>query len=715
MAINIQEILHPSDSDAIKFEKINYNFDQILANGGGPAGQKGEKGLQGNVGLTGQKGEKGDEGATGAKGDIGDSGPWHSIDQTTYKLLKPKRLGLSSTPIIYVGDEAFDETNSANGELSLNSKITVKKHTGTFDNYIMLVDDDTTAAKLVITSGYDTTSQFTRFAIQNDFGQNNIEVAINTNKIDLDSTSTTTITAAGINLISTGATNIKLQANTGIVDIDANAEFKGYVKLSDTDPTSPAIGMVRYNSGSDTFEGYLSDGGWTEFCMAPCGAAAPNSITISGGDINANADGSPNTGVTPTPTPVPPTPTPGSVTTTLNLLEGQSGTNWNIVSVNVDESNSDPSVSVNGFGLGTSGGSFESDQNASVRINVNVATVSGRDFTYASGTTSYAEIFSTTSGVNEISETNFTANTGTITFDLLTGSENSTIDVTFEINTEAEDNSATISFGPTGTTSCDATTTNTYTYVDTGAAFATGDSISGAGSGQTSRVVTAATGSASSQIGKVFAFQEDEIMGISDCVSDSNATITLTNQGSSTNPIEFSGRQSQVVNWSLNGSGSVTVSNLPTWLQSSVSSTGSDAGIITLTRTSSPTSTQSATITVTSTAGAIDYIYVAFTVVPVAEPTLNINPSSAISMNSAGTTFSAVTNDWGTITSYSWASSSIKFVVDNENSASTSVSFIGSQSETATLTLTVVGTREDGSSVTKVATANMQGDGGAPL
>ena len=38
MAINIQEILHPSDSDAIKFEKINYNFDQIVAPGGGPTG-----------------------------------------------------------------------------------------------------------------------------------------------------------------------------------------------------------------------------------------------------------------------------------------------------------------------------------------------------------------------------------------------------------------------------------------------------------------------------------------------------------------------------------------------------------------------------------------------------------------------------------------------------------------------------------------------------
>jgi len=374
MAINIQEILHPSDSDAIKFEKINYNFDQILVNGGGPAGQKGEKGLQGNVGLTGQKGEKGDEGATGAKGDIGDSGPWHSIDQTTYKLLKPKRLGLSSTPIIYVGDEAFDETNSANGELSLNSKITVKKHTGTFDNYIMLVDDDTTAAKLVITSGYDTVSQFTRFAIQNDFGQNNIEVAINTNKIDLDSTSTTTITAAGIDLISTGATNIKLQANTGIVDIDANAEFKGYVKLSDTDPTSPAIGMVRYNSGSDTFEGYLSDGGWTEFCMAPCGAAAPNSITISGGDINANADGSPNTGVTPTPTPVPPTATPVPPTATPVPPTATPVATSNTIEFQNGETSYSLSDFENGPGTGTTSiawsmaGSFEASQPVPVLV-----------------------------------------------------------------------------------------------------------------------------------------------------------------------------------------------------------------------------------------------------------------------------------------------------------------------------------------------------------
>ena len=77
MAINIQEILHPSDSDSIKFDKVNYNFDQILANGGGPVGPKGLKGGQGVVGQTGQKGELGD---TGAKGDSGETtSPWKSI------------------------------------------------------------------------------------------------------------------------------------------------------------------------------------------------------------------------------------------------------------------------------------------------------------------------------------------------------------------------------------------------------------------------------------------------------------------------------------------------------------------------------------------------------------------------------------------------------------------------------------------------------------
>lgn len=523
MAINIQEILHPSDSDAIKFEKINYNFDQILSNGGGPAGQKGEKGLQGNVGLTGQKGEKGDTGLTGEKGNTGDAGPWYSIDMQSYKLLKPRRVGLTSSPIIYVGDESFDETITQNGETALNAKITVRKQTGIFDNFISLIDDtDPINAKLVLTSTYDSINQYTRFAIQNDFNQSNIEVAINTNRIDLDSTDITSITAAGLTLKSTGANNLKLEAANGIVDVDANTEFKGYVKLSDTDPLTPAVGMIRYNSTNDTFEGYLSDGGWTEFCMAPCGAAVTNSITISGGDINANADGSPSSGVTPTPTPTAtPTPTP---------------------------------------------------------------------------------------------------------------------------------------------------------------------------------------------------------------TATSNYAITLSNAGTSLNPLEFDEAlpEGKVVGYTLVGSGIASLSGVPAWLSAAINSTSSTTGNITLQLTGDsrdyPSSDTSASITVTHagdpSGNTTATIYVRFIAVavtptptpsPMIEPTLAISPSTA-TIDSNGTTFSAVTTNWGSTTSYAWSVNSFKFVIDNNTASQTNISFIGPGTESATLTLTVIGTNLAGDSVTESTSITIYGD-----
>lgn len=531
MAINIQEILHPSDSDAIKFGKINYNFDQILSNGGGPAGQKGEKGLQGNVGLTGQKGEKGDTGSTGEKGNTGDSGPWYSIDMVDYKLLKPRRLGLNSSPIIYVGDESFDETLTQNGEIALNAKITVKKQTGSFDNFITLIDDtDPINAKLVLTSNYDSVSQYTRFAIQNEFGQSNIEVAINTNRIDLDSTDTTSITAAGLTLKSTGANNLKLEATSGIVDVDANTEFKGYVKLSDTDPLTPGVGMIRYNSTNDTFEGYLSDGGWTEFCIAPCGAAVSNSITISGGDINANADGSPFSGVTPTPTPTATptaTPTPTATidpTVALSVTKGYSGGNWSISSMSIDSTISSDGVAATGFGLGTSGGGITANGGDTVAIKVYMSPNSGREWYSTSSNFVIPSASGDIDSVTEVNENLAFQNGGTsqaiYTFSFVVPENiGPTINVQLEANTQETSNAGSISFGAVGTTTCGTATVDTYSYEDNGV-FVVGDSITGAlSNSQGSRVVTAATGSASTQIGKVFSFMEDEIMGISDCTT----------------------------------------------------------------------------------------------------------------------------------------------------------------------------------------------------
>ena len=68
MAINIKEIFE-NDSENQRIDKINYNFDQILANGGGPTGATGP---QGDPGATGATGPQGAQGPIGPKGDTGD-------------------------------------------------------------------------------------------------------------------------------------------------------------------------------------------------------------------------------------------------------------------------------------------------------------------------------------------------------------------------------------------------------------------------------------------------------------------------------------------------------------------------------------------------------------------------------------------------------------------------------------------------------------------
>ena len=49
MALNLKQIF-VADSDQIKLDKVNYNFDQLVANGGGP---QGPQGIQGPTGMTG--------------------------------------------------------------------------------------------------------------------------------------------------------------------------------------------------------------------------------------------------------------------------------------------------------------------------------------------------------------------------------------------------------------------------------------------------------------------------------------------------------------------------------------------------------------------------------------------------------------------------------------------------------------------------------------
>ena len=308
MAINIQEILHPSDSDSIKFEKINYNFDQILAHGGGPQGPRGFKGAQGLPGETGQKGEKGDLGPQGLKGEAGATdSPWYSInvdidgDATTtidsYNILKPKMLGAGYSPIVWLGDDSFTE-GSSEGDITTNAKLTISK-SGIFDNYIKLWHNEINTGKMVITSTDD--GSFSEFAIQNDFGSQNVALKLNVDKVYLQAnTSTFDIRGNAITLESLNDTNIKFKTlGDGVLDVDINSEFKGYVLLPNGStgqrPSNPTPGMIYFNTQLDITEVYYANAGvgeWRELCTT-CGESVPNTIGIGIDAIDADIDGSP--------------------------------------------------------------------------------------------------------------------------------------------------------------------------------------------------------------------------------------------------------------------------------------------------------------------------------------------------------------------------------------------------------------------------------------
>ena len=93
MAINLKQILL-SDTDNIKLEKVNYNFDQIVANGGGPQGVVGDPGAMGYQGVTGYQGDQGIPGEQGFQGADGDSG----------ELVWKENLGSASKTILPIHD-----------------------------------------------------------------------------------------------------------------------------------------------------------------------------------------------------------------------------------------------------------------------------------------------------------------------------------------------------------------------------------------------------------------------------------------------------------------------------------------------------------------------------------------------------------------------------------------------------------------------------------
>ena len=133
MAINLKEI-SLLDTDSIKLDKVNYNFDQIVANGGGPIGNTGAPGSTGYQGLTGHQGDTGIAGDQGFQGDAGTStdNVWKVNPGSSSKTILPVHNSNDVNPptlaIGYRSTNPFYDSGESNSSLLINRDSVVENN-----------------------------------------------------------------------------------------------------------------------------------------------------------------------------------------------------------------------------------------------------------------------------------------------------------------------------------------------------------------------------------------------------------------------------------------------------------------------------------------------------------------------------------------------------------------------------------------------------------
>ena len=153
MALNLKHISY-SDSDNLKLDKVNYNFDQIVANGGGPQGEPGLAGAQGHQGITGYQGHQGIPGPQGVQGPQGNNGEdvW-IVNEGNAPLLNtmlPKHDGDNpGAPSVVIGYKTTDPQYTQIEEYSA----LVVNRSGNFQNNLELRSSDVPGNSFIMKLG----------------------------------------------------------------------------------------------------------------------------------------------------------------------------------------------------------------------------------------------------------------------------------------------------------------------------------------------------------------------------------------------------------------------------------------------------------------------------------------------------------------------------------------------------------------------------------
>ena len=231
MINNLKEILN-TDADQVKLDKINYNFDQILANGGGPIGAQGAQGAQGFDGLTGDTGPQGAQGATGVQGAQGAVGSeyWKSNAGTNNNTLAPIQVaGKINPPTIMIG---VDSTDPIYNNVISDTTLLVNRKSNVYADNIQMTDDSVNAVSAVTA------------LLRIELGTGN--TIIKTEGFDINTTPTLSKKNASKYIFSDGTNDIVSISSTELL-ANTPATFNGGVTVNDymkINVGTPAAGKI---------------------------------------------------------------------------------------------------------------------------------------------------------------------------------------------------------------------------------------------------------------------------------------------------------------------------------------------------------------------------------------------------------------------------------------------------------------------------------------
>lgn len=223
MAINIKEIFD-GDSPNQQIDKINYNFDQILANGGGPIGSTGAQGATGATGAIGPQGATGAQGPQGPAGNYTDFLVVENPVATSYQSIYTKSV-LGAATTLTVGDPGA----SANGTTGVYLGSAIRAIGNSFGANALRLDVDGVSGNYIDLNITD----------------NGVDRILKFNPSATGTSDTSyEFVGSSLKLVSGGSTKVTLGETESTFESDVR--FNGDVKL----PTGAAAGKVLTSLGN---------------------------------------------------------------------------------------------------------------------------------------------------------------------------------------------------------------------------------------------------------------------------------------------------------------------------------------------------------------------------------------------------------------------------------------------------------------------------------